>query len=139
MVADVVGKPLFTPVRPAVDDLVNTERAIQLGDQIEPDVLPPAAEPGEQRAVHRDAAPLLLRDRPLKLGPKHRVRERQANCLGDVRQQARERAHVVFAIVKDVAPFLSVERRPLQDALTHVVLAGDVDLILKEISQRAAD
>ena len=57
----------------------------------------------------------------------------------DVRQQARERAHVVFAIVKDVAPFLSVERRPLQDALAHVVLAGDVDLILEEVPQRAAD
>ena len=126
-------------MRHAVDDLEAAERAIQLGDQIEPDVLPSVAETGQQRAVHRNAAALLLRDRPLKLGPKHRVRERRANGRNDVRQQPRQRAHVVLAIVQDVALFLSAERRALQDTLPHIVLARDVDLILEEISQRAAD
>ena len=137
--ADVVGKHLLAPMRHAVDDLVTAERAIQLGDQIEPHVLPLVAEPGEQRAVHRNAAALLLRDRPLKLGPKHRVRERRANGRNDVRQQPRERAHIVLAIVQDVALFLSAEGRALQNTFPHIVLVSDVDLILEEVSQRAAD
>ena len=35
--------------------------------------------------------------------------------------------------------FLGAERRTLQNAIPHVLLAGDVDLILKEVPQRAAD
>ena len=67
------------------------------------------------------------------------MRKRRANGRNDVRHQARESAHVVFAVIQDVALFLSVERWALQNALAHVVLARNVDLILKEISQRAAD
>ena len=35
--------------------------------------------------------------------------------------------------------FLGAERRPPQDALARFILAGEVDLILKEISQRATE
>jgi hypothetical protein len=49
--AHIIGKPVLTPVRTAVDDLVNAKRRVQLGNQIESDVLPLVAEPGQQPAV----------------------------------------------------------------------------------------
>jgi hypothetical protein len=61
------SEPLFALVGTTVDDLINAERTVQLGDQIEPDVPPLVSKPGQQRAVQRDAAALLLRDRHTRL------------------------------------------------------------------------
>jgi hypothetical protein len=67
------------------------------------------------------------------------MRERRAQRRNDARQQPHQRTHVVFAVVQNILPLLHAERWPLQDALAHIVLASNVDLILQEIPQRAAD
>ena len=56
-----------------------------------------------------------------------------------MRHQTRERAHVVLAVVQNVPLLLMGERRPLEDAIAHVLLVGDVDLVLTEIAKRTAD
>ena len=113
MPADVVGEPRLAPVRPTVNDLVATERTVQFGNKIEPHALPMLAELRQQHAVQRHTAALLLRDRPLKLGPEHRVREWRAQRRNDVRQQPRQRTRVVFTIVQEGLLFMGAERRTL--------------------------
>ena len=60
-----VGSEAFlAPVRLAVLEFVDPERAVHLGDEIGADVVPAVADVVEQRQVERHAAAFLLRDRP---------------------------------------------------------------------------
>ena len=93
-------------MRHPVDHLVAAERAVELGHQVEPHSVPVVAQPGHHCTVERHAASLLLGGYPLKLGAEQRVRQRRPQCRHDVRQQTRQRAHVVLAVVQDVALFL---------------------------------
>ena len=63
----------------------------------------------------------------------------RADRWDDVRHQTRQRAHVVLAVVQNIPLLLVGERRTLEDAIAHVLLVGDVDLVLTEIAKRTAD
>src|SRR5262249_52786866 len=95
---NIIGKQLFAPMRLTVDDLITTKGLVQLSDQIEPHTLPAIADTREQRPVNRNPATLLLRNRPLKFGAKHCMRQRP-DCRDNVRDETRKRPGVVFAIV----------------------------------------
>src|SRR5262249_41626582 len=130
-------EPLFTPVRyPISIELVDPEWRIELAHQVGLHPTPMAADGCQQRKVDRYTATFLLRDCPLVLGAKHRMRQR-ANRRNDVRNQTREPAGVVLAVLRDVLPFLRGEWRTSGDAVTHVFLVRSVDLVFEEIAQRA--
>src|SRR5262249_14145935 len=89
-------EPFLTPVRFVVLNLVDSERPIHLGDQIEFHAAPLAADRAQQR-IGRHAPAFLLRNRPLKLGAEHSVRER-ADDGDDVWDQAYQSLDVVLTI-----------------------------------------
>src|SRR5215471_21012066 len=96
------------------------------------------ADTREQRPVSRNTTAFLLRNRPLELGAEHCMRQ-GPDCRNNMRKQACECAHVVFAVGYDILLFLRAKRRPLKDAVTHFLLAHNVDFVFEEIAQRPAD
>jgi hypothetical protein len=62
-----------------------------------------------------------------------------ADGWDDVHNQARQRVHVVLAIIEDVPPLLSSEGRTGDDAVAHILLVPDVELVLAEAAQRTGE
>jgi hypothetical protein len=66
--AQIGFEALFPPMRDAILDLVNPERAIHRPDEIESDVSPVRADANDPRHIQRNAAALLASDCPRHFG-----------------------------------------------------------------------
>src|SRR6516164_10985787 len=56
-----------------------------------------------------------------------------------MRNQASQRLYVTLTIFENVLPLPAGKRRALHNAITHVVLVGDVKLVLAKITQRTGN